>query len=159
MSDAVPSAQHAGGDRAGARRARPHDGWGGTTRVVEGVVLVLAGILLATATINDLVRQTNVNQRLNADLRTWRSYTGHHYRNLNINQDVRGLSTREVVCGNTSPGAPKARVQLCLQITGAVRGGRRSVSGGWYLPPKVEDVRAYRYACFGPAVEEERCPR
>ena len=48
MSEAVPSAQRA----AGARRARPHDGWGGTTRVVEGVVLVLAGILLATATIH-----------------------------------------------------------------------------------------------------------
>jgi hypothetical protein len=127
--------------------------------VAEGVVLALVGILLATATINDLVRQTNVNHRLDADLRTWRSYTGHDYRNLNINQDVKGRTTREVVCGNTSPGAPKSRVQLCLQITGPVRGGRRTVSGGWYLPPKVEDVRSYRYACFGPAAEEERCPR
>ncbi len=131
---------------------------GGRLRLVEGSALALAGLLLATATVNDLVRQTHVNHRLSADLRTWRAYTRHDYRNLNIGQDVRGLSTRDVVCGNTAPGAPKARVQLCLQMMGPVRSGRRSVSGGWYLPPRVENVRRYRYACFGPAAAEHRCP-
>jgi hypothetical protein len=128
-------------------------------RLVEGVVLLALGILLLTATVNDVVRQTNVNHRLDADLRTWRAYTGHDYHNLSIGQDTRGLSTREVVCGNTSPGGLKERVQLCLQIIGPQRAGRRSVSGGWYLPPKDEDLARYRYACFGPAVAEERCPR
>jgi hypothetical protein len=128
-------------------------------RLIEGVVLALVGILLATATINDVVRQTNVNHRLDADLRTWRSYTGHDYHNLSIGQDVHGESTREVVCGNTAPGGLKERVQLCLQVSGPVRGGRRSVGGGWYLPAKAEDLRAYRYACFGPALAEERCAR
>jgi hypothetical protein len=33
------------------------------------------------------------------------------------------------------------------------------VSGGWYLPAKAEDLRGYRYACFGSAKPEERCPR
>jgi len=28
-------------------------------------------------------------------------------------------------------------------------GGRRTVHGGWYLPPRSADVRAARYGCFG----------
>jgi hypothetical protein len=160
MNEAVPSAR---GDRGA-----PWSGWPrrlgrrsparGHTWLVETVVLVLVGVLLAIATINDLVRQTDVNHRLNTDLRTWRFYTHHDYHDLSVSQDVRGLSTREVVCGNTTPGGLKERTQLCLQITGAERAGRRSVSGGWYLPPKVENLRRYRYACFGPAVLEARCP-
>jgi hypothetical protein len=134
-------------------------GANGSTRLIETAVLVLVGLLLATATINDVVRQTHVNDRLNADLRTWRAYTRHNYHDLSVGQDVHGLTTREVVCGNTTPGGLKARTQLCLQIIGAQRAGRRSVSGGWYLPPRVDDLRRYRYACFGPAAAEERCPR
>jgi hypothetical protein len=132
---------------------------GGGLRLAEGAVLVLAGALLATATVNDLVRQTHTNDRLNADLRTWRSYAHHDYHNVQISRDVTGLTTREIACGNTSPGGPKERTQLCLLITGPVRGGRRSVSGGWYLPPKAEDEHRYRYGCFGGARGEERCPR
>jgi hypothetical protein len=122
----------------------------GRTRLVETTLLVLVGVLLAIATVNDLARQTHVNHRLIADLRTWRAYTGHAYHNLSIEQELFGASSqREVVCGNTSPGAPKARTQLCLAIWGPVSGGRRSVHGGWYLPAKAEDVRAARYGCFG----------
>ncbi len=124
----------------------------GRTRLVETTLLVLAGLLLAIATVNDVVRQTHVNQRLIADLRTWRSYTGHDYHNLAISQQLLGETTgREVVCGNTSPGTPKDKTQLCLAIWGGVVDGRRTVHGGWYLPPKAEDLRAYRYGCFGPA--------
>jgi hypothetical protein len=160
MNEAVPSA---GCDRAAAapgwlRRLGSRPPAGGRTWLIESGVLVLVGVLLASATINDLVRQTDVNHRLNVDLRTWRSYTHHNYHDLSVSQDVHGLSTREVVCGNTTPGGLRERTQLCLQITGAERAGRRSVSGGWYLPPKVENVRRYRYACFGPAVLEARCP-
>jgi hypothetical protein len=124
----------------------------GRTRLVETTLLVLAGLLLATATVNDVVRQTHVNQRLIADLRTWRAYTGHDYHNLSTSQQLLGETTgREVVCGNTSPGTPKARTQLCLAIWGPVVDGRRTVHGGWYLPPQAEDLRAQRYGCFGPA--------
>jgi hypothetical protein len=91
-------------------------------------------------------------------MRTWRAYTHHDYHNLSVSQDVTGLSTREVVCGNTAPGGLKERTQLCLVVTGPVRAGRRSVEGGWYLPPKAENERRYRYACFGPARDEGRCP-
>ena len=131
----------------------------GRTRLVETTLLVLAGLLLAIATVNDVVRQTHVNQRLIADLRTWRSYTGHDYHNLSIDQQLLGeASRREVICGNTSPGAPKERTQLCLAIWGETVDGRRTVHGGWYLPAKVEDVHADRYGCFGSA-SEGRCPR
>jgi len=130
----------------------------GRTRLVETTLLVLAGILLAIATVNDVVHQTHVNQRLIADLRTWRSYTGHDYHNLSISQQLLGESSkREVVCGNTSPGAPKERTQLCLAIWGPVLDGRRTVHGGWYLPAKAEDLRAERYGCFGPA-SQGMCP-
>jgi hypothetical protein len=131
----------------------------GRLRLVETTLLVLLGVLLAVATINDVVRQTHVNHRLIADLATWREYTGHGYHNLSFEQELFGpASQKEVVCGNTSPGAPKARTQICLVIYGPVHGGRRTVHGGWYLPPRVEDVRADRYGCFG-AASRGMCPR
>jgi hypothetical protein len=131
----------------------------GNVRLVETTLLLLAGVLLAIATVNDVVRQTHVNQRLIADLRTWRDYTGHAYHNLAIEQEITETSHhREVVCGNTSPGAPKDRTQVCLVIEGPQRSGRRPVRGGWYLPPKAEDLRAQRYGCFGEA-GEGACPR
>jgi hypothetical protein len=122
-------------------------------RLIETTLLVLVGVVLAVATINDVARQTGVNQRLIADLKTWRHYTGHDYRDLSIDQELLGSSSqREVVCGNTSPGAPKASTQICLAIWGKVVDGRRTVFGGWHLPANVEyDVRSDRYGCFGPA--------
>jgi hypothetical protein len=50
-------------------------------------------------------------------------------------------------------------VQLCLLVTGPVSRGRRTVSGGYYLPPHRQDLIGNRYACFGHAVAERRCPR
>jgi hypothetical protein len=125
----------------------------GQMRLIETTLLVLVGVVLAVATVNDVARQTGVNQRLIADLKTWRHYTGHDYHNLSIDQELLGSnSKREVVCGNTRPGAPKATTQICLAIWGPVVDGRRTVHGGWYLPPNLEfDVRAARYGCFGPA--------
>jgi hypothetical protein len=123
------------------------------TRLIETTLLILIGLLLAGATVNDVVRQTHTNQRLIDDLRTWRAYTAHDYHNLSIDQTLLGERTRrEVVCGNTTPGPPKTRVQLCLAIWGPVVDGRRTVHGGWYLPANIEeDLRRHRYGCFGPA--------
>ncbi len=146
------------------RAVEPVGGVGGSDtgrmRLIETTLLVLVGVLLATATVNDVARQVGVNQRLIADLKTWRHYTGHDYHDLSIDQELLGMDTeREVVCGNTSPGPPKARTQICLAIWGPVVNGRRTVHGGWYLPANVEyDVRADRYGCFGPA-GQGRCPR
>ena len=126
---------------------------------VETVVLVLVGIVLAVATINDLVRNTNINHRLVVDLATWRGYTGHDYVNISIDQETLGLDRqRELLCGNTSPGPPGARTQICLAIWGPTVDGRRTVHGGWYVPPYHPDVAANRYGCFGVA-GRGRCPR
>jgi len=143
----------------GARRRGVRGGEPRAVRGVEAVALLLAGVLLAIATVNDVVLRTHTNHRLVADLHTWRLYTGHHYHNLNVSQDVVTNTTRDVVCGNTSPGGPKQRVQLCMVMTGPVVDGRRRARGGWYLPPKAENARRYRYACFGTAKEQHQCPR
>jgi hypothetical protein len=142
-------------------RPRPQELRGsGRLRLIETTVLVLAGVFLAVATINDVGRQAGINHRLTADLRTWRTYTGHWYKNLGTDQELLGWSTgREVVCGNTSPGPPNERTQLCLMIEGPIVGGTRQVRGGWYLPPHTEDQPADRYACFGAAVGAGLCPR
>ncbi len=129
----------------------------GRMRLVETTLLLLAGLLLAVATVNDVVLQTHTNHRLVADLRTWREYTGHDYKNLSAEQDQRGHTTTEVVCGNTVPGPPKERIQLCLQMTGPVIHSRRAARGGWYLPPKAEDLRHSRYGCFGEAKSAGLC--
>ena len=123
------------------------------TWLIETTVLVIVGVILAVATVNDVGRQVQNNHRLISDLRTWRHYTGHDYHNISIDSETLGpASQREILCGNTSPGAPGARTQICLAIWGPVVDGRRTVQGGWYLPANVEfDVRADRYGCFGPA--------
>jgi hypothetical protein len=127
-------------------------------RLVETTLLVLVGVLLAIGTVNDVSRQAGVNHRLIADLATWRAVSGRHYHNLSVSQDQTTHTTRDVVCGNVSPGAPKERTQLCFVMTGPVVHGRRAARGGYYLPPRlIFDTPSKRYACFGAAVEEELC--
>jgi hypothetical protein len=161
MSAPTPSLGGGFGGRLPAwMRPRDHELPGsGRTRLVETTLLMLVGLLLAIATVNDVVRQTHVNHRLVADLRTWRAYTGHHYKNLSVEQDLRGHTTRDIVCGNVSPGAPKARTQLCIVLSGPVRAGRRAAPGGFYLPAKVDDIARYRYGCYGSATAAGLCPR
>jgi hypothetical protein len=129
----------------------------GSLRLAETTILILLGLLLAIATINDVVQQTHVNHRLVADLHTWRVMTGHDYRNLSVEQDLKGHTTRDTVCGNVSPGGPKERTQVCLVLVGPVVSERRAVSGGYYLPAQTVDERRSRYACFGTAVETGLC--
>jgi hypothetical protein len=126
---------------------------------IETVAMLLVFALLAVATVNDVVRSTHVNHRLVADLRTWREYTGHDYKNVSTEQDVKHFTTTDVVCGNTVPGPPKERTQLCLVMTGPVVDGRRVARGGWYVPPKHENLYRYRYGCFGTAKTRGACPR
>jgi hypothetical protein len=122
--------------------------------MLETIVLVLVGLFLLVATANDLARQSDVNARLNADLSTWRAYTGHDYHSISIDTQLLGRTSKhEVVCGNTSPGGPKERTQLCLMVWGPIRDGRRPVHGGWYLPPRSENVSSARYGCFGAAAQ------
>jgi len=137
------------GEGSGARRL-----W-----LVETAVLVLVGAVLAVATVNDLGRAVDINHRVGADLNTWRHYTHHDYVNISVDEKTLGEnSQRELLCGNTSPGPPGERSQICLAIWGPVVHGLRSVHGGWYLPPHERDSRANRYGCFGLAGRGQ-CPR
>ncbi len=129
----------------------------GSLRLAETTILILLGVFLAVATVNDVVRQTNVNHRLTADLRTWRTVTGHDYRNLAMEQDQQTHTTRDTICGNVSPGAPGEHAQLCLTIVGSVVSGVRTVSGGYYLPPRSIDIADNRYGCFGAPVAVNLC--
>jgi hypothetical protein len=131
----------------------------GNLRLITTTVLVFVGLLLAVATVNDVARQVHVNRRLIADLHTWRAISGHDYKNLSVGQNIDGIGTREVVCGNTRPGGPKTSTQLCLIMTGPVVKNRRSALGGYYLPAHQTDQRRYRYACFGTAERRALCSR
>lgn len=131
----------------------------GSLRLAETTLLILFGLLLAIATVNDVRQQTHVNHRLNADLATWRAVTGHDYHSIGVEQDIKEHTTRDIVCGNVSPGGPKERTQLCLRMTGPVHGNRRQVAGGYYLPPRSEDLARLRYGCFGPALQAGLCAR
>jgi hypothetical protein len=125
---------------------------------LETAVLVIVGLFLAVAIVNDLARQTQINHRLVADLTTWRHYTDHDYKNISIDQETLGVnSDHEVLCGNTIAGPPGSKTQICLAIWGPTVDGMRTVHGGWYLPPYYEDVRSERYGCFGAV--RELCPR
>jgi hypothetical protein len=125
---------------------------------IETTVLVIVGLFLAVAVVNDLARQTRINHRLVADLSTWRHYTHHDYVNISVDQETLGAgSGHEVLCGNTSAGPPGSKTQICLAIWGPTLDGRRTVHGGWYLPPYYEDERSERYGCFGAV--RELCPR
>jgi hypothetical protein len=130
----------------------------GSLRLAESTILILLGVFLAVATVNDLlVLRVNENHRLKADLHTWRTVTGHDYVNISTEQDIKGYTTRDVACGNVSPGAPGERNQICLIMTGPVRDGERAARGGFYLPAYHSNVQANRFWCFGSAVSENLC--
>jgi len=127
--------------------------------LLETAVLAIVGVVLAVATVNDLGRAVDINHRIGADLNTWRHYTHHDYVNISTDEKTLGEdSGRDLLCGNTSPGAPGSQTQICLTIDGPVVKGQRTVYGGWYLPPYHRDEPAYRYGCFGSG-GRGRCPR
>ncbi|HEY3829824.1 MAG TPA: hypothetical protein VGL57_11560 [Solirubrobacteraceae bacterium] len=129
----------------------------GDLRRVESTLLVLAFLLFAVAIVNDVVLSTHVATRITADLRAWRTLTGHDYHNISVEQDLKGHTTRDVLCGNTSPGPPGALPQVCLIMTGPIVHGTRASHGGFYLAPFTPDKRINRYACFGSAVAAGLC--
>jgi hypothetical protein len=129
----------------------------GSLRLAETTIMILLGVFLAVATVNDVVQQTHVNHRFVADLSTWRAATGHDYHNIRIESDQKTHTTHDTVCGNVSPGAPGERTQVCVSLVGAVIGGHRTITGGYYLPAKSMDSSKLRFACFGVALQRDLC--
>ena len=140
-------------------RLRPRDeDHGGRTRGyrVETVILVLVALILSVATVYDVVRQVHINDRMHADLVSWRTITGRHGTHEIIEQDTKTYTTRDVVCGRTV-STPAAPALVCLIFQGPVKAGRRELTGGYFLletgrrKTQVVDVPRHRYACFGDA--------
>jgi hypothetical protein len=129
----------------------------GSLRLAETTILILLGVFLAVATVNDVVQQTHVNHRIIADDLTWRAATRHDYHEINTEQDVKTHTTRDVVCGNVAPGGPDEHTQVCLVLVGAVHNGLREVSGGYYLAPETVDITRHRFACFGEPAQTGLC--
>ena len=105
-------------------------------------------------------RQTHVNHRLIADLHTWRAYTRPRLpQPVGRTGPARIHTTHDVVCGNTTPGPPKQRIQLCLLMSGPVitAGAPRTAAGT--CRRKVEDAPRLRYGCFGAASRAGKAAR
>ena len=137
---------------------REHDSAGRRTWRVETVALVLVGLLLAVAAINDISWSVNASAQLVADQSTWRHYTGRDYYNVSAGALVVGRSP-DISCANSSPGPPGERTQICLLIDGPIVHGLRTVVGGWRLPARTGDFPAKRYSCFGEGATKALCPK
>lgn len=138
----------------------------GLQRRIEAIVLVLLALLIAVGVVHDLTRQSKINYRLTADIKTWREITGHDYRNVGVETDARHYTTDDVACGNISFGKPGERTQICFVFVGPVLHvridgrlqERRATYGGFFVPPATSTgYKVNRYACFGRAIAEERC--
>ncbi len=126
----------------------------GELRLVEGVVLVLVGLLLAVATVDDVARQAGINHRLDADLRSWRRYTHHDYKNVGDRPGTarRRDRARRRLRQRRSRARRTSGPRSASSSRARRRGGLRTVAGGWYLPAKTaDDVRSSATAASGPA--------
>jgi hypothetical protein len=139
-----------------------------TLRQAETVALCLVGLLLAVATVYDLTREVRIDNRVHADVVSWRAITGSHDAGLLVKQDLQHGTTRDTVCGRVYPAYFfHERFFACLIFQGRVRGGRRAATGGYYYEAVYRDGRWWvhdharnRYGCFGDAVAEGfRCGR
>lgn len=134
--------------RAGRRRRRR----------VENVLLVLLAALIAVAAVYDLTREVKVDNRLTADIETWRQVTGIPDEEVAVEQDLASYSTNDTACGNLNENKKLVSPRLCVMFTGPVNGNRRKAVGGFYLPPYLPLGPNDRYACFGSTVAEKFCP-
>lgn len=145
-------------------RSEPVEG-SGRRRRAELAILVVLGVLLAAASIYDVTRQVGINYRLTADITTWQEVTGKSFKELDIEQNVKTYTKRDIVCGNTTfskPGKtkqakPGETQQICLVMKGPIVKGRREVTGGFFLPPEQPNRYPHRYGCFGHPVSNDFC--
>jgi hypothetical protein len=124
---------------------------------VETAVLLAVAALIAIATVYDLTREVKVDNRLTADIETWRHVTGVHDEEVAVEEDLASYSTRDTACGSTNEDKYEVSARLCLMLTGPVRDNRRHVVGGFYLPPYLPLGPHDRYGCFGSTVSERFC--
>jgi hypothetical protein len=129
----------------------------GRRRRIEAAILLAIALLIAVATVYDLTREVKVDNRLTADIETWRGVTGIHDEEVAIEQDLASYTTRDTACGTVKEDKYAISPRLCLMLAGPVNGNRREVLGGFYLPPYLPIGPNDRYGCFGSTVAEHFC--
>jgi hypothetical protein len=121
------------------------DGGGLGRRAAELAVLVVLGLLLTAATVNDVKHQIRVVERVAIDKSTWTAFTHHKVKRLFVTPGVG--ATTDTAC---APPATGAQYRLCLVLTGPTS-PRRTISGGFRLPQTGDNRYRRRYGCFGSA--------
>ncbi len=129
----------------------------GTRWRIETAVLLAIAVLIAVATVYDLTREVKVDNRLTADIETWREVTGIHDEEVAIEQDLASYTTRDTACGTVNEDKYAISARVCLMMAGPVNGNRREALGGFYLPPYLSIGPNDRYGCFGSTISERFC--
>lgn len=123
---------------------------------IETIVLLAIAAVIAIAAVYDLTREVKSNNRLTADIETWRSATGIPAEEVAVEQDLATYSTRDTACASVWIYL-KYSPRICVMLVGPVVDGRRKVAGGFYLPPFLPIGPNDRYGCFGSTVAEKFC--
>jgi hypothetical protein len=126
-------------------------------RRIEAIVLVVVAALVSVATVYDLTREVKVDDRLTADIETWRHLTGIPDEEVSIEQDLASYSTVDTACGSIAESKKWVSARVCVMMDGPVVGNGRHVMGGFDLPPNVPIGPHDRYDCFGSPVSEHFC--
>ncbi|TMK39277.1 MAG: hypothetical protein E6G56_11310 [Actinobacteria bacterium] len=120
---------------------------------VEGIVLIVVGLLLGAAVIRDVARHVGIEKRAIVDRHTFRAYVHRpKLKKIAIAPPKRG--TVDKVCGQSASGAHQ---RLCLFMGGPAHVRLRQVRGGYYLPLLKPDRYRFRWGCFGSALAHHLC--
>lgn len=134
-------------------QARP----AGRRRRIEAIVLIVVAALISVGTVYDLTREVKVDDRLTADIETWRHVTGIHDEEVAVEQDLASYSTVDTACASLHESKKLVRSRICVMLDGPIVGNERHVMGGFYLPPYLPLGPNDRYGCFGSPVDEHFC--
>jgi hypothetical protein len=131
-------------------------------RLIETAVLLVAGLVLAVATVNDIGRAVHITERIKLDQHTYRYYM--HTRG-GVATPIRkvavtpGSTSKVDVACSPQPGG--AHGSSCLVISGPAHGSGpqhlRIVEGGYRLLPNARNRYVARYGCFGTSARQALC--
>jgi hypothetical protein len=124
---------------------------------IEAVALAVLAAVICVATVYDLTREVKVDDRLTADIETWRHVTGIPDEEVAVEQDLASYSTVDTACASVHESKKLVRSRICVMMDGPIIDNRRHVMGGFYLPPYLPLGPNDRYGCFGSPVSEHFC--
>jgi hypothetical protein len=121
--------------------------------VVEGLVMIAVGLLLAAAVARDVARHIGIEKRAIVDRHTFRVYVHRpKLKKISVAPPKRG--TVDKVCGQPSSGSQQ---RLCLFMGGPAHVPLREIRGGYHLPLLKPDRARFRWGCYGVAQAHHLC--